>query len=139
MHDTDQYKIIRKFSERGFHGPGISCQASARVGRTSSCTRSSGTTKAIDNQTTQQSLKYLHAIVESRTKEEAEQYDAICQKLLNCIARPEGADEISDFHARPLVRDDDWWHCRRLLQLLGLRTSIKNITLHTPSEGRILP
>jgi hypothetical protein len=39
--------------------------------------------------------------------------------MINCTFRPEGAEDLPPgASCSPLLRDDNWWHCRRSLQML---------------------
>jgi hypothetical protein len=70
-----------------------------------------------------QSVKYLENIITTRTAKEKRDYELICERMSSCDTRPAGADQIP---ANPgwrwkwlaISRDDDWWHRRRLLQMI---------------------
>ena len=41
--------------------------------------------------------------------------------MCNCTSRPLGAEALAKHSWNDVQRDDSWWHCRRLLQLLTLK------------------
>jgi hypothetical protein len=71
--------------------------------------------------TTDNARSYLERIIEQRTPAERVAYEATCKRMCSCTARPAGAEVHKMVSLwSPLIRDDNWWHCRRLTQMLAV-------------------
>ena len=74
-------------------------------------------------------LAYLKRITTSRTPEEEVFFENVCRDMSCICSRPDGTRKLPNarFHLEPenfnLVRDN-WWHCRRLFQMLQQRNPI---------------
>lgn len=82
------------------------------------------TTSTIDRNVAE-TKDYVDKIISSRTPTEKFAYEASCRRMCGCTTRPteaevEGSSVVFSRWSK-LVRDDNWWHCRRLLQMLALR------------------
>ena len=74
-------------------------------------------------------LAYLKENVERMTQAEQAGFDAICQTIRKTCSRPQAANELPlhDFRLGTANMDlwqDNWWHCRRLLQAINRRQPI---------------
>jgi hypothetical protein len=77
------------------------------------------TTSTID-QNIAETKHYLNEIISSRNPTEKFAYEESCKRMCACTSRPVGAEvEYSGWNQ--LARDDNWWHCRRLLQMLAVK------------------
>jgi hypothetical protein len=75
-------------------------------------------------------------MVISRTAQGEAQYDAICKRMCDLCSCPAGMENLSPHsyslchgYSQELVQDN-WWHCRRLLQMLKQQYSISNADYH---------
>ena len=86
-----------------------------------------------------EAVQYLNMIITSQTSEEKKRYMAICKRMCECTSRPEGADLLPSLAVSwsLVARDDDWWHCRRLLQMLAIKYSIPTLQ-HQGHELRLM-
>jgi hypothetical protein len=67
-------------------------------------------------------VSYLDHIITHQTPQERDAYEATCKRMAGCVSRPALAQEARFTTAwSELTRDDDWWHCRRLVQMLATR------------------
>jgi hypothetical protein len=78
--------------------------------------------------TFQESVEYMKNIIATRTSKEKEDYESICKRMSGCETRPAEAERILSrpdwsWSTLAIYRDDDWWHCRRLLQMIAQRCS----------------
>ncbi|KAE9373249.1 hypothetical protein N431DRAFT_534510 [Stipitochalara longipes BDJ] len=68
----------------------------------------------------EESIEYLKLIITSQTTLERDQYSKICLEMASCTSRPEWATEIKRLGVwSQKIGTDNWWHCRRLLQMLA--------------------
>jgi hypothetical protein len=90
-----------------------------------------------DTNTFDEAVKYLLNVILSQTPLEKLRYEAICRRMAKCATRPAEAESIAAqcmWSAK--VRDDDWWHVRRLLQMLCKLSSLRE-DLHNSFERRL--
>jgi hypothetical protein len=75
------------------------------------------------------SVEYARKIIAEQTQEEKTSYNTICKRMSECITRPQGAENLPyQIKWCKVARDDDWWHVRRLLQMLAFRYSMPKET-----------
>jgi hypothetical protein len=62
------------------------------------------------------SVSYAKMVISTRTVQEKSDYEKICQRMLACTSRPPGAEKLAKNAGwSRKLRDDNWWHCRRIL------------------------
>jgi len=67
----------------------------------------------------QDARQFLEDILANQTALERAEYHKICKRMGECTSRPSTSKFVRDNPAWSIYsRDDDWWHCRRLLQML---------------------
>jgi len=76
-------------------------------------------------------LAYLKRITTSRTPEEEAFFESICRSLSCICSRPDGMDKLASMnfklaHESSALVQDNWWHCRRIFQMLQQRTPLKD-------------
>lgn len=84
------------------------------------------------------SVNYAKRIIAEQTPKERESYGVICRRMSGCTTRPEGEGHLPyDVQWCTIARDDDWWHARRLLQMLVFRYSLPEQT-HCKIERQLI-
>ncbi|KAN0089486.1 hypothetical protein V8E51_019746 [Hyaloscypha variabilis] len=71
--------------------------------------------------TIDEAIIYFKRVVSDRTEEERTRYQKICRKMMACTSRPPRLENLPPkIGWSSTIRDDDWWHVRRLLQMLAV-------------------
>jgi hypothetical protein len=69
------------------------------------------------------SVQYLRALIAAQTPEEREAFAAAYLRMASCVTRVTQAEKMaygeSKWSWSRLARDDNWFHCRKLLQILA--------------------
>lgn len=78
------------------------------------------------------SVQYLEMVLNTQTPKERQEYESILRQIAACNARPPFQKYGSKGSWLSTLKDDDWWHFRRLLQMLVERYSLER------SVGQIL-
>ncbi|PMD48822.1 hypothetical protein L207DRAFT_560408 [Hyaloscypha variabilis F] len=74
-------------------------------------------------------LGHMKRTISSRTLDEVAFFEGACQNLISVSCRPAGFERLHNQNklflvANPGLTQDNWWHCRRLLQMTQSRTPI---------------
>ncbi|CZR59126.1 uncharacterized protein PAC_09018 [Phialocephala subalpina] len=77
----------------------------------------------------EKSVLYTTNIRKSQTAKEKGEFEGIIQRMRACTSRPPGADKLAQ-HVDwgSVLRDDNWYHCRRLLQMIAQRCQFTDET-----------
>ena len=73
-----------------------------------------------------ESVAYLHNIINTQSAKEGENFRRCCERMANCGSRPAAVKQWANTNPSPIMRDDKWWHFRRLWQMLPERCSLRH-------------
>ncbi len=70
-------------------------------------------------QSVEESVGYLRALIAAQTPKERNTFLATCRRVASNVKRTVEAEIETKWSWSKLARDDNWYHCRRLLQMLA--------------------
>jgi hypothetical protein len=70
-------------------------------------------------QSVEESVGYLRALIAAQTPKERNTFFATCRRMASNVKRTVEAEIETKWSWSKLARDDNWYHCRRLLQMLA--------------------
>lgn len=113
---------------KGWHAPTTGALLGAPPSRFGTAPWQPGARGKSTEETLADAQDYLCKIVQQQTPAEREAYRATCRRMRACTSRPPQALEHNLYSLwSVLARDDDWWHCRRLLQMLARNPDLATI------------